>query len=69
MHANDAVSNAKQKTGETKMNNEQILNATTADLPRMIAFLVSKGWAADENTNLEGAKQMAQFQAFLDGTL
>ena len=45
---------------------EAVLNLIAEN---MVAFLVSKGWAVDETTTLEGAKQMAQFQSFLDGTL
>lgn len=51
------------------MSNNEINNATIQDLPKMVAFLISKGWAVDETTTLEGAKQMLQFQSFLDGTL
>ena len=40
---------------------EAVLNLIAEN---MVAFLVSKGWAVDETTTLEGAKQMAQFQSF-----
>jgi hypothetical protein len=58
-----------RRQGNEQMSNNEINNATIQDLPKMVAFLISKGWAVDETTTLEGAKQMLQFQSFLDGTL
>jgi hypothetical protein len=51
------------------INAQQIHDAQDCDLPAMIENLKKNGWAVDDNTTLDQAKNMSQFQAFVDGTL